>query len=356
MQCFTLRLVLLSTFLSTATCDTGKSRKLFGVYVYDDLGAGSIPDGWNNEDQRGCNPIVNVTRRNQLLDFLVDPANAVGVVKLDCKPLAKHNDTYWPAYIQMVQTLAENDVTVHLMVSDTPSDFLTWEKSFHANVDALLVAVPSARIGITYDIEGDQGNSALWKKMYDIILGYDKQTKAARPMQWAGFTFWGPFVAFQDGAPLYEKASAIEWGTYVAGDPQDFRPSINELAQFINASTNNAKVSVGLQMGFDHGLHCDRYSTCVGSMLWGKGVDRSKQKTLADWVDQVLSPELDGLSITSRLSVDAPFYVESVAGYMAFQRNLKNGRLPCTTCTSSITKGFCAPGHYSSSVQSVQHS
>jgi hypothetical protein len=58
MQCFTLRLVLLSTFLSTATCDTGKSRKLFGVYVYDDLGAGSIPDGWNNEDQRGrqCDP------------------------------------------------------------------------------------------------------------------------------------------------------------------------------------------------------------------------------------------------------------------------------------------------------------
>ena len=85
-------------------------------------------------------------------------------------------------------------------------------------------------------------------------------------------------------------------------------------------------------------------------MLWGKGVDRSKQKTLADWVDQVLSPELDGLGITSRLSVDAPFYVESVAGYMAFQRNLKNGRLPCTTCTSSMMKGFCAPGHYSSSV------
>jgi hypothetical protein len=347
MQRFTLHLLLLSTLLSTATSDTGKKnhRKLFGVYVYDDLGTGSIPDGWNNEDQRGCNPIVNATRRTQLLNFLLDPANAVGVVKLDCNPLAKHNATYWPVYHQMIQALAGGDITVHLMVSDTPLDFLTWEKTFHASVDSLSAAVPGARIGITYDVEGDAGNAALWSNMYDIILGYAQKTKAVRPAQWAGFTFWGPFVAFQSGAPLYSEASAIEWGTYVAGAPKDFRPSLGQLAQFANASTN-ARVSVGLQMGMDHGLHCDQYSTCVGSMLWGKGVDGTKQKTLADWVDQVLSPELDGLGITPHLSTDAPFYLESVAGYMAFQRNLKNGLFPCTTCTSVKTAGFCAPGHY----------
>ena len=65
MQCFTLHLVLLSTLLSTATCNTGKkNRNLFGVYVYDDLGTGSIPTGGTTRTKEDAIP--SSTRRAEI--------------------------------------------------------------------------------------------------------------------------------------------------------------------------------------------------------------------------------------------------------------------------------------------------
>lgn len=322
-----------------------RNRKLFGVYVYDDMGKGTIPSGWNNPNQRGCNAIVNATRRKELLDFLTDSTNAVSVVKLSANPLAKNNDTYWPVYRDMIATLAASNITAHLMVSDTPSDFVTWQAAFHLGVDTLSAAVPHARIGVTYDVEGDEDDAKLWDEMYGIITKYANRAQATRPRSWAGFTFWGPYISYDSGAPLYAQASSIEWGTYSSGAPEDFKNSLAKLAQF----NHSAKVSVGLEMGLEHGLHCDDYSTCTGSMLWGKGVDNTTQSSLQDWVDQVMYPHLRELKIVDRLAADAPFYVESVAGFMAFQDNIKKGLLPCTSCKYSpeTNKDFwCAPAHY----------
>ena len=342
MQCFTLHLVLLSTLLSTATCNTGKkNRNLFGVYVYDDLGTGSS----RRVEQRGPKRMQSHRQRvaqKSAPRLFGRPGQRCGRCQAGLQT---------PRQTQ--RHLPSNDSNAR-----REWRYCTSHGVRHAVWFSHVGEVVSCKRRCSL---GCRAVSAHW---YHVrrrgwpgqLCSVEKHVRhhpRLRQANQGGTADAVGRIYFLGSVRCLPGWSSVVWegvgdwvGTYVAGDPQDFRPSIDKLAQFVNTSTNNAKVSVGLQMGYDHGLHCDQYSTCVGSMLWGKGVDRSKQKTLADWVDQVLSPELDGLGITSRLSVDAPFYLESVAGYMAFQRNLKNGRLACTTCTSSMTKGFCAPGHY----------
>ena len=263
-------------------------RKLFGVYVYDSMGKADIPSGWNNPEELGCDPITNATRRANMLSFLKDPANAIAVTKLPCGPLLKDNATYFPIYASIVEQLSTVGIAVHLMVSDTPDSFMEYQVAFHSAVDALSEAVPSAKVGITYDIEGSSDNAALWKNTYSVMISYAETSKARRPSTWGGFTFWGPFVASDDGMPLYSHATAIEWGNYFAGDHDSIVAALKDTTSF----NNTAKLSIGLEMGVEKGIHCDNFIECTGSLMWGRGVDSTKQSSLADWVEQVESVEI----------------------------------------------------------------
>ena len=188
--CSVLAILLLGPARGTA------DRRLFGVYVYDGSfiypGKGTIPSGWNNPEDLGCDPITNATRRAEMLSFLRDPANAVAVAKLTCGPLLKDNATYFAVYTSIVEQLSAAGVAVHLMVSDTPDSFMGYQVDFHSAVDALSEAVPSARVGITYDIEGNLNNAALWKSTYGVMTSYAERAKATRPSTWGGFTFGVP--------------------------------------------------------------------------------------------------------------------------------------------------------------------
>jgi hypothetical protein len=309
---------------------TAAPRRIFGVYVYDSMGHGTIPSGWHNQAQRGCDPITNATRRQDAVAFLCDPANAVAVAKLSCNPLLKNNATYFPVYVDMVKQLSAAGVAVHLMVSDTPDSFLTYQSAFHAAVDALSEAVPAARIGISYDVEGAvSGSAKLWSETYAIMIDYAERSAARRPSTWGGFTFWGTKNA---GVALYQHANAIEWGKYFAGDLDSINVALKDIVGF----NDTARLSLGLELGTEKGIGCATFAECTGSLMWGRGVDSTKQATLADWVAQVLLPRVEALGFPQgRLSDEAPFYVESLAGYMAFQRNIQARRLPCTSCTKS---------------------
>ena len=166
---------------------------------------------------------------------------------------------------------------------------------------------------------------------------------------WAGFTFWGPFVAFQDGAPLYEKASAIEWGHTL--------PEIHRT--FVHLSTSSRSLSTHRPTTQRSRWVC-RWDTIM--VFTAISIRRASAAAVGKGCRQIETKD------ARRLGGPGPVpgtgwtwhYVTSFGGRSVLfgERGGLHGvpaqfeerSFACTTCTSSMTKGFCAPGHYSSLV------
>ena len=326
--------------------------RIFSVYVYDNQGRKAIPSGYSNNAQLGCNPLSNVSHTAAFVAFVSNPVNGVGAVKLDSGPLLRDNATFWPIYLSIIRELHIANVESAMMVSDTPNSFTEYVTNFHAVVDDLLGALRSVTptspsLGIVYDVEGDRYNASLWTTLYASILTHDDEAATAFPDGvWSGFTFWGPYVAYKDGAPLYATARSIEWGTYFAGDEGDINASLDKIGDM---SPTPAKISVGIQLtAEDKNCRDGDYASCSASLVWGKGV-RSGE-SLSQWAHRALLPNLAARGYNASSAYDGggrlddpPLYVESLPAMMAFAANAARGVLPCPECSAAAGDvSFCS--------------
>lgn len=248
-------------------------------------------------------------------------------------PALQHYTASLAAYKEIVQACTNAGLETQLMVSDTPGSFVTYADSptgFHAAVSELFNDIPGAAFGCVYDIEGQQSDVKLWQQVYKSMTAFDVAAKSKFGQRWTGFTFWGPYVAYQHGIPIFSHVRHIEWGSYFSGDAANVESSLAKVVEMYEPSGPQPRVSIGVQVSEEDGK-CTDYSACNVSMVWGKGMQG--HKSLPEWVDAVLYPAVAAANLTARLDPKLPFYVESLPAMMAFSANAANGKLPCTSCS-----------------------
>ena len=93
-------LLLLAFSLAKATTTP---RALFKVFVYHEGALQS--SGYANNDNLGCGVFRDATKASELIDFVTDPTNRVGLLALDVQPLMKSSaqPTYLPHTTQSSQ-------------------------------------------------------------------------------------------------------------------------------------------------------------------------------------------------------------------------------------------------------------
>jgi len=306
---------------------------MFSVYVYDNLGKKPLPSGWNNEQCLGCNPISgSVAARAAFIQFIEDPENRMAGVKLDAGPLLKDFDTYLPAYKQIVSAFNAVAVETQIMVSDTPDSFITYadtKDGFHDTVSRLMAALPAGTpLGVVYDVEGLVSDEALWTQVYNSMISYNSHAHSVWGQQWTSYTFWGPWVGYEHGQPLYNTIRHIEWGNYFSGRQTDVTQSLSKVAQLGSA----VNISIGIQLTAEDGA-CHSYTDCGTSLVWGSGV--AQDQTLSQWAETVLLPAVQQANLTRQLDPQIPFYIESLPALMSFAANVNAGRLPCNSCSKA---------------------
>ena len=88
-------LLLLAFSLAKATTTP---RALFKVFVYHEGALQS--SGYANNDNLGCGVFRDATKASELIDFVTDPTNRVGLLALDVQPLMKSSAQ--PTYLASV--------------------------------------------------------------------------------------------------------------------------------------------------------------------------------------------------------------------------------------------------------------
>ena len=124
-------LLLLAFSLAKATTTP---RALFKVFVYHEGALQS--SGYANNDNLGCGVFRDATKASELIDFVTDPTNRVGLLALDVQPLMKSSaqPTYLPQYDAMqslvtaVKRTAPNLALRSLPPQTTAAHQATWTR------------------------------------------------------------------------------------------------------------------------------------------------------------------------------------------------------------------------------------
>ena len=129
-------LLLLAFSLAKATTTP---RALFKVFVYHEGALQS--SGYANNDNLGCGVFRDATKASELIDFVTDPTNRVGLLALDVQPLMKSSaqPTYLPQYDAIVASCTMAGIGIELMESNAiPGD------SCKTNCPESCAAIPSS--------------------------------------------------------------------------------------------------------------------------------------------------------------------------------------------------------------------
>jgi len=150
-------------------------RALFKLFVYHEEALQS--SGYANWNNQGCGVFRNSTQAGELITFIRDPTNRVGMLSLDVQPLNKKSvqSTYFPQYDAIVAACTVAGIGIELMESNAvPGDSCqqncpsvcqakpnsandsctpSYMDAFHAVAYTLLNRYKNATMGVSYDIE-----------------------------------------------------------------------------------------------------------------------------------------------------------------------------------------------------------
>jgi len=357
-------------FASTAA----GSQRLFGLTVFHESSLKS--SGYNNGQQLGCGVFEHEAKTRQFISFASDPANSVGLVKLDLS----HLSSFVELYDMIVEELSAVGIRIQLLFSaavpgdacalncadycnatiGSPNDSCTpyYLDSFHSTAASFMTRHPNISMGISYDIDDESyldpsTSIPIWSDVWDRIERYGANMTATRSL-WGGYSYMQPDFTEGTNSTFLSGARSLDNQWFFTPSLKDWdvvnaslwtpmhttsNTGIVDQAKWCRSENRTCKITVGLQTSVEvaHGYNNH-------SFVWGGGLPSNE--TMLDFVERSVLPQLvaHGINITTDLD-DPPFFVDHQASFMAYMSNARSGALPAPQCNKPKDPGCtsCCP-------------